>query len=825
MAGLVFESVFLRQLAWLLGNSAVATAVVLAAFMGGLALGAALCGRVADRSASPLRLYGVLELCAAGSAALLCTLLGPGRELFLAALRVFEPGRAPQQLAEIALAFLLVLVPTVPMGGTLPALGRFVVRQEQGFVGSLGLLYGLNTLGAAGGVFLTGFYLFELVGVSLSGYLAAAVLAALGSIAVVVGKSTPTRSAPLPRLPSLGLPQRARAACLAAVGLCGVAVLGYEVVWTRLLSLPMRSFSYSVSLMLTLFLLGLCLGALGLRALGRLGSGDSALRALGLLQLGMAAWSASSLLWIPRWLAPVPASSFSEFMLSAALRAAGIVLPPTVLSGMALPLAARGFASSAAEVGADVGKVYAANTAGALLGALGTGLLLLPLLGAPHSIAVLAALTVAGGALALSARPRRGFGRVAAAVLLLGCLLPILRGPRPFVEAFLKASVGSDRIGELLFFHEGATDTIAVVRKDYGIHDPDAKSLITNGVAMSATVKPVWRYMALEGHLPLLLAHGADAALAVGVGTGITLGALASHPSIARITAVELSEGVLRGLRYFAAENGAAYRDSRVRLIQQDGRHYMELSDAVYDVITVEPPPPIVAGSVHLYSLDFYRLCLKRLRPHGVVAQWLPLHAQSAVSARMAARTFLDAFPHAQLWLPSLRDAVLVGSAEPLRLTLEELRASYTEPATRLSLESAYLETPESLLATYLLDREGIEEWIGDAPPITDQRPRMEFFRHQGGDMDDSDIGALLLPRQGDWSWVAGLDAEPELARAIARENLALRAYVESGVRQDPAAAVRAARLSRGTEFFLYRFGCAERQLPDRERCAALRAG
>jgi len=819
-AALVLEAVFLRQLAWLFGNSATATALVLSAFMAGLAIGAAAFGKLADRIERPLRLFGLLEMGTAASGASLAWLLGSGRELFLAPLRLLDHGLL-QRLVEFSLAFGLVLVPTILMGGTLPALSRYVIRRMDRFVGSLGLLYGLNTLGAAVGVFAAGFYLFEWVGVSRSAYLAAAVQVTVGVTALSLDRFVRARTGPSAkaRVETGDPPQSeqyagdsTRLVCLAAAAVGGLVVLGYEVVWTRLLSLPMRSFSYSFSLMLALFLLGLCIGAALLWLLGHRISHPA--RWVGWMQIAMGLYVAVSLFWLPGRLAPVGASSFEGFLWSSSLRAALIVLPPTILSGMVLPLAARGFSTSTRRVGAQVGLVYGLNTAGAIIGSLAAGLLLLPWLGAPLALAVLALANAAVGALVLVQQTGRSVQALVALLLTAACAAPLLAADTGrFVDAFLGATRSSGRIGELLFFHEGSTDTVAIVRNEYGFHDPQAKSLITNGVAMSATVKPVWRYMAQEGHLPVLFAASPRKALAVGVGTGITLGAVVSHREIESIVAIELSEGVMRGLPIFEHENGLAYEDPRVRLLREDGRHYLELTDESFDVITLEPPPPIVAGSVHLYSRDFYDLCLEHLNAGGAVAQWLPLHAQSLASARMTARTFLDAFPHVMLWLPSVRDAVLVGAREPLGLDLGRLFESFDDPETRANLDAAYLETPEAFLGTYLLDRAGIETWAGDAPVITDDHPLMEFFRHQGGNMSDRDIETLLVPPQADWDWVDGLGSLPALGDSVVRENRALRLYVRGAVKGEPTARVAAARGSQGTEFHLYGFGCATAQL------------
>jgi len=275
---------------------------------------------------------------------------------------------------------------------------------------------------------------------------------------------------------------------------------------------------------------------------------------------------------------------------------------------------------------------------------------------------------------------------------------------------------------------------------------------------------------------------------------------------------------VLAALPVFDRENRSAYRDPKVNVVHADGRHFLELSDRRYGVITAEPPPPIVAGSVHLYTLDFYRLCRAHLAPGGVVAQWLPLHSQNLASAKATARTFLEAFPYAQLWQPSIRDAVLIGSDRPLVLNQEQLRAAYADPETRASLNAAYFETPEALLGTYLLDRNGVAQWASGADVITDDRPWIEFFRRYGGTMSDPEIATLFTPTPGAIDDVLGNDADPAFRSAVASERDTHLLYLRAEIVKDPARSRQAALASRATRFGLYRLGCDEPQL------AALRA-
>ena len=686
------------------------------------------------------------------------------------------------------------------------------------FVRSLGLLYGLNTLGGAAGVFLAGFFLFEWVGISASAYVAAAVQGAVGLIALLVDRvsreSAPRGSSAGDRTPSRGssIGSRERLACLIAACAGGGAVLGYEVIWTRLLSLMMRSFSYSFSLMLSLFLVGLCVGAILLAV--RVRDRVRPAVAVGWLQLAMGVYVALSLLWLPEALAPVTgATSFSGFLLGSVLRAAPVVLPPTILSGMVLPLAARGFTPHAGNVARDVGLVYALNTAGAIAGALIAGLLLLPTLGAPTSLVVLAILNAAAGAVAVFLASRRTAARVTAVGLLLVCAVPLSLGGERFVEAFLRATRSFDKIGEVLFFRESATDTIAIVRKDYGFHDPEAKSLITNGVAMSATVKPVWRYMALEGHLPVLFGAQTNRALAVGVGTGITLGAVVSHPEVQAIDAIELSPGVAEGLGYFEAENGLAHLDPRVT---PAGRGRAASPGALGREVRHRDARATAPDRRGLRAPLFVRLLPAALPETARRRRRRPVATASLAESAVGTDDREDL-----RGCVSVRDALAAVGARRGDDRIGGAVAGWSStPCSRPTpsrgreaiVDRAYLESPEALLATFLVGREGLAGWAGDAPRITDEHPHMEFFRNQGRNMRDRDWGALLdVPRTG-WGWIGGIDGDPALLARVEHENRALRSYLHGKTEENPRLEARAATSSRGTEFFLYGFGCASAQ-------------
>jgi spermidine synthase len=360
--------------------------------------------------------------------------------------------------------------------------------------------------------------------VATTGFLAAALGACAGAAALALamgGAEQGTPALPRTRGPARPFTEADRRASLLATAVSGAAVLGYEVAWTRLLVLCLRSYAYSFSVMLSLFLLGLVGGALLVRAAAHRVRDPRVWLAATLL--GMAAWVATSLVWMPPLLVP-PGGGQELRRLPARRRAPQRTprAPPhdPLRHGAA---ARRRRARTRGAAGREVGLVYAANTGGAIVGALGTGLLLVPSLGAPRALAALATLQGLAGAGLLRKRP------VALAVPAL-CACALLLPSGPYVRGFLQASRGGERAGEVLSFHEGATDTVAVVRKRYGFRDPEAKSILVNGIAMTATVKPVWRYMAAEGHLPALFAPDPGKALVLCVGTGITLGAVLASP-------------------------------------------------------------------------------------------------------------------------------------------------------------------------------------------------------------------------------------------------------------------------------------------------------
>ena len=288
----------------------------------------------------------------------------------------------------------------------------------------------------------------------------------------------------------------------------------------------------------------------------------------------------------------------------------------------------------------------------------------------------------------------------------------------------LATLLAEKRGGKLVFYAEDTGGTVAVLEQE-GARG-SFRRLYIQGVSNSGDAPTSVRYMRLQALLPLLVHRGEPrSALVVGFGTGITAGALLADPQLTTRVVAELLPSVVHAATFFSGHLGAS-TDPRLEIRIGDGRQELLRRSQRYDLITLEPPPPSAAGVVNLYSRDFYELCRARLQPDGLMAQWWPLPAQNDEDSRSLVRSFLDVFPHATAWSTELHEVLLVGSSSPIELDSARIAARYSQPEVRSVLAEVGIESPEALLATWVTDRDGLERFAGDAPPVTDDRPLIE---------------------------------------------------------------------------------------------------
>ncbi|MEL7937080.1 fused MFS/spermidine synthase [Pseudomonas delhiensis] len=720
-AALVFQVLWVKQLSLVVGVEVYAVTTAISAFFAGLALGGLAFGRWADRLRRPVRLYAGLELLVAA--------LGVAASVALAhAAGPFARLEAGTGLAAWLLPFALVGLPAFFMGGTLPVLVRALKPANDQLGRAGGGLYAANTAGAIAGTLLAAFVLLPALGVLGSACAAAGLnlLAAAGALLARREAVEPAASAGQPVAP------RSPAARLAIALYCvaGGVALGYEVVWTQSIVQFMSTRAFAFAMVLATYLCGLVLGStLYARRADRIrdpwGLFGLLIAAAGLLAIlqvaGLGHWLVGAQTRAEALVLGLGGSELAGMCARFAVAALCVVFLPTTLLGAAFPLALR-LAVDSAHVGRDVGLVVALNTLGGILGVMLTGFLLVPGLGLVRSLALLAALAAAVGLLAVcrgqqvGKRMRLGVALVAVATLAAGALT----SPRHLAELLPAA-----RNGQITFYEEGRGGTVAVVEQGRGQNR--FSRLYIQGVSNTGDAMPSLRYMRLQALLPLLVHDGEPrSALVIGFGTGITAGAMLRYPALQHPVVAELLPEVLAAAPHFKG-NFDARHDPRLDIRLRDGRRELLRSAERYDMITLEPPPPSAAGVVNLYSRDFYQLAASRLEQGGIVAQWLPLPTQNEEDSRALVRSFIDVFPHAWLWTTEFHEMLLVGSLQPLRLDVPRIRERFAQPAVAAALGEVGVDSPEALLATWVTDRAGLESFAGDAQPVTDDQPRIEY--------------------------------------------------------------------------------------------------
>ena len=728
VSGLFYEIVWSRQLATLFGVSAFALSAVLSAYFIGMAVGALFLGAVADRLRRPLAAYGMLEIATSVLAVAITLVLPQLDHLAVPWFAALEGRFLLQSLLRVALALAVLLPPTLLLGATLPVLARGVATRETVLGETIARLYAVNTAGAVCGALVAGFWLVPLLGLRATACVGGAIGIGVGACALSFGE----RLAPSPPPPSAEHAVRGDRVVLAAFALSGLFALALEVVLTRILIQYMNSTTRVFTAILAVFLAGIALGsalasrfsdrhassarwwlaateiAIGLAAAFAFPAFRFAMPAIcGLLGSGTAAPGATSMTW---------------FALLASSAAFG---GPTLLLGATFPLAVRAYLGSVDAVGARLGRLYAANTAGGVLGSFAAGFALIPWLGSDRTLQLLALGFVATGALLLlGSRERLGGRRAPLWVSAVLCAALLLGRAPDAAQEYAPARISAERV---LHVSEDYYGTIAVVERRDG--SKLYRQLMINGDFMSGTSDYAQRYMRLSAHLPVMFAERpVRSGLVICFGAGISIDALAQHPEIDDLTVVELSPDVLASATWFAHVNRDVLHNPRVKAVQADGRNYLLThTDKRFDLITLEPPPPPSAGAANLYSRDFYRLARERLSPGGVMAQWMPLATQQPETTVALLRAFAESFPEVAVFWTETLEALAIGSDRPLVLRVDRVREALSNPQVGADLRSIGIQDPYDVLADFLFDQHAMWDLVSSQPPVTDDHPLVEY--------------------------------------------------------------------------------------------------
>ncbi len=751
-AALIYEVVWLQLLQLSVGSSAVSLGMLLGTFMGGMCLGSLLLPRIVDARHHPLRVYAGLEL-GIGAFGLLALFLVPlvgGVYTTMAG-----TGQASLFLRAIV-AGVCLLPPTILMGATLPAIARWVETTPSG-VSWLGYFYGGNLAGAVLGSVIAGFYLLRLYDMPTATYVAVAINVAVSVVALLIARVTPYTSIAPAAAPMVERNADARLVYV-AIALSGMTALGAEVVWTRILSLLFGATTYAFSLILAVFLVGLGLGStVGAELARRLKAPRVALGWCQLLLCGTMAWAAyASSASLPYW--PINPSIATDPVFTFQLdlmRAIWVMLPSTVLWGASFPLALAAVAVHGHDPGRLVGGVYAANTVGAIAGALGTGLVLLGTVGSQVSqqvligVAAAAGLTVLVGIDGVSGRKgpayaadvvgRRGrvyravlVGAVSLAAVVLARAVPPLPGLLVAYGRFAATWVG---INEIVYVGEGITAAVAVSRTPEGVLN------YHNAGKIQASSEPQdMRLQRMLGHITTLVPKNPSRVLVIGCGAGVTAGAVSIDPRVEHETIAEIEPLVPEVVStYFSEHNFDVVRNAKVRVHLDDARHYLLTTNETFDAITSDPLDPWVKGAATLYTREFFQVVRQHLNPGGVVTLFVQLYESSDEAVKSEIATFFESFPNGAVFANTVNnqgyDLVLFGQLDDAPIDVDAVEARLSSPEgepIRRSLAQIGIESAVELFGTYAGGRDDMRNWLKDAAINTDRNLRLQYLAGLG---------------------------------------------------------------------------------------------
>ena len=771
-AALIYEVLWVRHLSLIFGGSHLAVTTVLSVFMAGLALGSYLIGKRVTKFTKLLRLYGTLELGVAFSALVFVLLLKLYPPVYIALAGAAPMSPLYLSFIRVTFAVIALIVPTTLMGGTLPVLSGFISRRAKGLGSHLSFLYGVNTLGAVVGTMAAGFFLLRFFGTRTTMVIAVAINVTVGLLAVLLqnraeavledgsAESEPGRnarseaatpSANVQYLFSLKL-------VLWGIGVSGFCALGYEVLWTRILSIVVGASVYGFTTMLVAFLLGIALGSaayglfLKLSALVRRDGSRSPLISVvgfGIVQviIGVAA------LLVSLYIRDLPANSvflqnyfsglgmglFGARQWASFTLAFSYMVVPAFFMGLAFPLAGKVHAEYRNVVGRAVGEVLAFNTVGAILGAAITGFAFVYLLGIQTSLQILTIINIGFGLLVIASVKNKkalnlGTAAAVAAVLLFVTIHPGIwrMWDTNYFAVYRTNDPGAFRTPEMireaieqtdvLYYAEGIQAIVSSIRVKGGY-----QAFLTNGRVEASTHNEGLQCQYTLGHLPMLLNKDPRKVFVLGTGSGMTLGATSVHPSVEEITLAEIEPKVIGVARTFSEYNHNAVDNPKVKIVFNDGRNFLMTTKEKFDVITADPIHPWFSGAGYLYTTEYFRLAAEHLNPGGVACQWLPVYELTTDDLRSILSTFSENFRYVMVWLTH-DDAELVGSNAPILIDEEELQGRISSTPEVLSdLQRVKMGSAEDLLSYFVMGTEGAKAFSRGGTVNTDENLYLEF--------------------------------------------------------------------------------------------------
>jgi spermidine synthase len=753
-SSLIYQVIWLRMLALIFGSTTFATATVLGVFMGGLALGAFVAGRYADRLARPLLWYGILEAIIGLWALAVPLFFSAAEPLYAAAFQWLHLSVLPFSALRLLMAAVILLVPTACMGATLPLLARFITTNLSVVGKRVGTLYSFNTLGAVFGAICGGFALLPSLGLQKTIFIAAGINLALSAIVALLSRGQEKGglrklSPAIPRQKS-DLSRQLKVVLL-CFGVSGAIAMIYEVAFTRALLMVIGSTTYAFTVMLSTFLIGLALGSLWTsRFADRLQCPVLAFSVVQLM-IGIVGFGSLKLFnLLPWWNLTLATSLSSQSDIGMGIRyllAGLILLPLTLCLGAAFPIVVRASTHHLEEVGRSVSDVYSVNTIGAIIGSLAAGFVLVPNFGTETTLVVCCAGNGILAALLLwTVKDVKRSTRILAYMVAFLTVLYPMKAPVvwdhnllahaqaerrklsmnqslrfPSMYALVKAL---EKGSKVVFWKDGASSTVSVIKYTYGTQSNH--SLVTNGHVDGSDSADMPIQSLLAGY-PLLIKPEMKTVCLIGWGTGVSAGVITRFP-VESITAVELEPAVIDGSKFFHHINHAPEKDQRLTLEFNDGRNFLMATKAKFDLIVSEPSNPWQSGVCNLFTKEYFQICHNRLNKGGVLSIWLQTVEVPPENILGVVRAFNDEFQHSIIMRVTAGNIILLGSDEPLLLNPQKIDAALrSDRKVAAELGLVGITSSADLIANLALDEASTRKFGLPGVPNVDDTNKLEY--------------------------------------------------------------------------------------------------
>jgi len=746
---LTFQVVWLKMLVLVFGNTVWASSTLLTAFMAGLAIGSWLFGRIADKTKSSLRLYGIIEGII-GVYAVLTPLIFSKLHIIYTPINSITGGHdLILGIFKFLIGFIILLPPTICMGGTLPLLAKYFTKNIDKAGSKIGSLYTINTFGAVLGTFIAGFFLIPVFGLKATVFIGSIINLMILLISFIITRGEKAGFSKYD-LFKISFKKIERNWVVWVYFILGFASLSYEMIWNRILVLYIGSSVYAYAVMLGVYLLGITLGA-GFMS-HYVGKVRKPILVFAIIQFVIAfdlILLINQFAQMPNMLAKIGEiiglHGYFSYTLAVVFATFQILILPTFLFGASFPLAARLFIKTEKKVGKETGQLYAFNTIGCIFGSFLAGFVFLPFLGSQISLLLTGSINLLVGIYLFTRVKNRIIKKLIVSFIVIVFFYLGYFGLTSKDQVILSAGVFKDEAKsrvKLLDYDEDIYATVSVEQRS------DVRGtwrqLSMNGVNVAGTSVELFYIQKMQGHLPLLLNKNPKKVLHIGFGSGGTAWAVSRYP-VKEIAIAEISRSVIeKASKYFKCVNHEVLKDPRVKVEFTDGRNKILVSKEKYDVILSDSVHPRFSGNGSLYTYEYYKLLKTRLNPGGLVSQWLPFYSITPENFKMILKSFYKVFPNTSIWFinSTFNDYVIViGKLDGPMIDFSNICSKLKIPEVAQDLKEINCENPYKILDFFFFANEKVGEFVGNVPVHTDDSMSVEYM---SGRVLNKRITALL---------------------------------------------------------------------------------